>query len=158
MSDLTTKPPTATFQKTGEVTADAAPAPAATASIISSDIEISGNVETSGDVHIDGVIQGDVRAVKLTVGEAGKIFGEVAATQVVVNGAVKGRIVGDDVELKPSAMVQGDIAQTTLEVRRGAQFEGSVKRRAEPKPAPPPKPTSKPAASPAPETAAPKEA
>ena len=98
-------------------------------SIISSDIEISGNVETSGDVHIHGRIDGDVKAGNLTVGEDGRSLGEGAATQIVVNGAVNGKLVGDLVELRPSAKVEGDIHHKTLEVQRGAAFEGSVKRR-----------------------------
>ena len=130
MNDLTAKP-----QTTSANPADAdkpppkrAKAPGGKPSIISSDIEIEGDVETSGDVRIDGVINGDVRADTLIVGAAGRIFGEVAAAEVVVDGAVKGRIVGGDVELRSSAQVEGDIAHEVLEVKRGARFEGSVKR------------------------------
>lgn len=102
------------------------------ASVLSSDLTITGNLKTSGDVQVEGVIDGDIRAHLLTVGEGATVRGEVVADDVVVNGRVVGRVRGLKVRLTSSARVEGDIIHKTIAIESGAHFEGSVQRQDDP--------------------------
>ena len=102
------------------------------ASVLSSDLTITGNVKTSGDIQIEGVVDGDIRAHMLTVGESATIKGEIVADDIVVNGRVIGRVRGLKVRLTSTARVEGDIIHKTIAIESGAHFEGSVQRQDDP--------------------------
>jgi cytoskeletal protein CcmA (bactofilin family) len=102
------------------------------ASILSSDLTITGNLKTTGDIQVDGTGEGDIRAHLLTVGESATIKGEVIADDVVVNGRVVGRVRGLKVRLTSTARVEGDIIHKTIAIESGAHFEGSVQRQDDP--------------------------
>lgn len=102
------------------------------ASVLSSDLTIVGNIKTTGDINIEGVVEGDIRAHLLTVGETATIKGEIIADDVVVNGRVVGRVRGLKVRLTSTARVEGDIIHKTIAIESGAHFEGSVQRQEDP--------------------------
>ena len=108
----------------------AKPKPAA--SVLSSDLTIQGNVLTSGDIQIEGIVEGDIRAHTLVVGETATVKGEVIAEEVVVHGRVAGRLRGLKVRLSTSARCEGDIVHKTIAIESGAHFEGSVQRHDDP--------------------------
>lgn len=63
--------------------------------LIGRNASVQGDMEFSGGLHIDGRINGNVRATagaaaSLSVSEQGVIEGSVEAAHVVVNGAVNG--------------------------------------------------------------------
>ena len=101
-------------------------------SVLSSDLTITGNLKTSGDIQIEGVVEGDIHAHLLTVGESATIKGEIVADDVVVNGRVVGRVRGLKVRLTSTARVEGDIIHKTIAIESGAHFEGSVQRQDDP--------------------------
>jgi cytoskeletal protein CcmA (bactofilin family) len=114
-----------------------APAPSApkgkpAASILSTDLQITGNLRTTGDIVIEGVVDGDIRAHLLTVGESATIRGEIVADDIVINGRVIGRVRGLKVRLTSTARVEGDIIHKTIAIESGAHFEGSVQRQDDP--------------------------
>jgi cytoskeletal protein CcmA (bactofilin family) len=113
---------------------DSAPAPKAKppASVLSSDLTITGNIKTTGDIQVEGTIEGDIRAHLLTVGEGATVRGEVMADDVVVNGRIVGRVRGLKVRLTSTARVEGDIIHKTIAIESGAHFEGSVQRQDDP--------------------------
>ncbi|ETX29097.1 bactofilin family protein [Roseivivax isoporae] len=102
------------------------------ASVLSSDLHITGNVKTTGDIQVEGTVEGDIRAHLLTVGESATIKGEVIADDVVVNGRIVGRVRGLKVRLTATARVEGDIIHKTIAIESGAHFEGSVQRQDDP--------------------------
>ncbi|MDP1670065.1 bactofilin family protein [Phaeovulum sp.] len=109
-----------------------APRPKAPPSVLSSDLTIVGNLRTTGDVQVEGIVEGDIRAHLLTVGESATIKGEIVADDIVVNGRVVGRVRGLKVRLTSSARVEGDIVHKTIAIESGAHFEGSVQRQEDP--------------------------
>lgn len=117
---------------------DAKPAPAPSskpkppASVLSSDLTVTGNLRTTGDIQVEGNVEGDIRAHLLTVGEGATIKGEIVADDVVVNGRVIGRVRGLKVRLTATARVEGDIIHKTIAIESGAHFEGSVQRQDDP--------------------------
>ena len=110
----------------------AAPKPKAAPSVLSSDLTIKGNLQTTGDIQIEGVLEGDIKAHLLTVGESATVKGEVIADDVVVNGRVVGCVRGLKVRLTSTARVEGDVIHKTIAIESGAHFEGSVKRNDDP--------------------------
>jgi cytoskeletal protein CcmA (bactofilin family) len=102
------------------------------ASVLSADLTITGNLKTTGDIQVEGVVEGDIRAHLLTVGESATIRGEIVADDIVVNGRVVGRVRGLKVRLTSTARVEGDIIHKTIAIESGAHFEGSVQRQDDP--------------------------
>ena len=102
------------------------------ASVLSSDLTITGNLRTTGDIQVEGTVEGDIRAHLLTVGETATIRGEIVADDIVVNGRVIGRVRGLKVRLTSTARVEGDIIHKTIAIESGAHFEGSVQRQDDP--------------------------
>ena len=96
------------------------------ASVLSSDLTITGNLQ------VEGTVEGDIRAHLLTVGESATIRGEIVADDIVVNGRVIGRVRGLKVRLTSTARVEGDIIHKTIAIESGAHFEGSVQRQDDP--------------------------
>ncbi|MCV3271117.1 bactofilin family protein [Roseobacter sinensis] len=102
------------------------------ASVLSSDLHVTGNMKTTGDINVEGTVEGDIRAHLLTIGETATIKGEVIADDVVVNGRIVGRVRGLKVRLTSTARVEGDIIHKTIAIESGAHFEGSVQRQDDP--------------------------
>lgn len=99
----------------------AAPKPA---SLISENLVIEGGVTGEGEVQIDGVVRGDVRVGKLTVGETGHIEGNVYAEAVEARGRIIGGITAKQVRLYGTAYIDGDITHEQLAMETGAFFQG----------------------------------
>jgi cytoskeletal protein CcmA (bactofilin family) len=99
-----------------------------TPSIISANLHIVGNLKTEGEIQIDGLVDGDVSGQKLTVGGDATVNGEIVADEVLVRGAVNGRIRARSVQLAKSAKVMGDILHEILAVEAGAHLEGHCRR------------------------------
>ena len=87
---------------------------------------------TSGDIQVEGIVEGDIRAHTLVVGESATVKGEVVAEEVIVHGRVIGRLRGLKVRLSTSARCEGDIVHKTIAIESGAHFEGSVQRQDDP--------------------------
>ena len=102
------------------------------ASVLSTDLTITGNLKTTGDIQIEGTVEGDIRAHLLTVGENATVKGEIVADDVVINGRIIGRVRGLKVRLTSTAKVEGDIIHKTIAIESGAHFEGSVQRADDP--------------------------
>lgn len=104
-------------------TADARPKLRA-ASLLSEDLTVEGNVVCDGEVQIDGVVRGDVRVSRLTIGETGHVEGQVFSEAVEVRGRVIGSITAKQVRLYGTAYVDGDITHEQLAIENGAFFQG----------------------------------
>ena len=126
---------TASGKTASALTADfkpSAPKAKPPASLLSSDLHITGNIKTTGDIQVEGTVEGDIRAHLLTIGETATIKGELTADDVIVNGRIVGRVRGIKVRLTASARVEGDIIHKTIAIESGAHFEGSVQRQDDP--------------------------
>lgn len=94
------------------------------ASLIAQNVTITGDLVSDGEVQLDGVVVGDVRVARLSIGETGRVEGAVEAETVDVRGAVSGTIRAGAVKLFATARVDGDVTQTSLAVEAGAHFQG----------------------------------
>lgn len=126
------KAPTMSDNKSSSEFTPSSPKAKPPASVLSADLNITGNIKTTGDINIEGVVEGDIRAHLLTVGEGATVKGECIADDVVVNGRVVGKVRGLKVRLTSTARVEGDIIHKTIAIESGAHFEGSVQRQEDP--------------------------
>ncbi len=98
--------------------------PQVVASVIGRDITIEGEVTGEGELHLDGVIRGDVKVGRLSIGETGHIEGSVSAELAEVRGKVIGSITAKQIRLYATSQVDGDITHEQLAMETGASFQG----------------------------------
>jgi cytoskeletal protein CcmA (bactofilin family) len=100
--------------------------------LIGKTVSVQGDVEFAGGLHIDGRVTGSVRAIAgvpaaLSISEHAVIDGSVEAPSVVLNGRVKGDIVGRErVILGAKARVQGNVHYSVIEMALGAEISGKL--------------------------------
>ncbi|MFP4519489.1 MAG: polymer-forming cytoskeletal protein [Oceanicaulis sp.] len=101
-------------------------------SILSADLTVTGSIVCEGEVQLDGVVEGDVRAGSLTIGEEATVKGEVVCETVVIRGRVEGSVRARQVQLTSTARVEGDVIHASLAIESGAYFDGHCKRSSDP--------------------------
>ena len=110
--------------------------------VIGSQTHVEGDVRFSGGLHIDGTVKGNLVAepgteTVLTVSEKGRIEGDVRVPNLILNGAVQGDVhASERVELASHARVTGNVYYNLIEMAMGAEVNGNLVHRAEPKRAP----------------------
>ena len=112
---------------------------AAPPSIVSADAKVKGDVISAGDLQVDGVIDGDVKAIALTVGATGVVNGAVTAESALIRGTVTGPVRVPKITLARSCRVTGDILHEQLTIEPGAYVEGHCRRMDKPPALPEPK-------------------
>ncbi len=96
---------------------------------IGKSVVVKGELSGSEDLYLDGEVEGSIelRSHSLTIGPNGKVRANVSAKEVVVHGKVEGNIRGTErVELRKSAVLNGDIATQRIVIEDGAFFKGSI--------------------------------
>ena len=96
-------------------------------SIISSDVVMIGTLTSAGDVQIESRVDGDVRCVRLIVGDSGEVNGNILAEDVTIRGRVTGLIRARSVFLCSASHVGGDILSETFAAEIGAIFDGNCR-------------------------------
>ncbi len=97
-------------------------------SIVSADLRVVGDLVGDGEVHVEGRVDGNIRAKSLTVGKRGHVEGKVNVAELCVFGTIRGSIKARKVRLMRSARVIGDVAHEKLEIEAGAVVDGFYKR------------------------------
>lgn len=96
--------------------------------IIGADFRVKGDISCEGDIQLEGTVDGNIKSVRLTVGETGIVNGDVNAEGVRVQGKVVGKIHAKTVELAGTGHVTGDILHERLSVENGAFLNGHCRR------------------------------
>lgn len=115
---------------------DAAPAPVAQPqaggaerATIGRSIQVRGDVTGDEDLLVQGRVEGSInlRQHAVTVGSDGEVVASIVGRLVTVEGRVEGNIDGaEQVVLRSSAFVKGDIKAPRLVLENGARFRGLV--------------------------------
>ena len=102
-------------------------------SLIGQHTKIKGEVSFSGGLHIDGIIEGDIIALKdedssvLTLSEQGTIKGDIRVPNVIINGTVQGNVYAEEhTELALNARIIGNVYYNLIEMAMGAEVNGSL--------------------------------
>jgi len=116
-----------------QASAPAAPRPASgnrsEGAFIGASIQIHGELRGEEDVFVEGQIHGAVHLVNntLTVGGRGKLKANVYANTVLVDGRVEGDLYGSEqVIVRKSAEVRGNITSPRVSLEDGSTFKGSI--------------------------------
>lgn len=112
------------------------------ASLVAENLTVEGGISGEGELHVDGIVRGDIRIGKLTIGDTGHVEGSIFAEAVEARGRVIGAITAKQVRLYGTCYVDGDITHEQLAMETGAFFQGRSLKFQRP-PAPPPEPQSK---------------
>jgi cytoskeletal protein CcmA (bactofilin family) len=95
---------------------------------ISASTKVRGSISGSEDLSVEGYVEGNVRIDgDFTLGENGRVEGDVSARRVIVNGTVKGNITTTvHLLLAKTAKVKGDLSGPVLKLEEGALLYGDV--------------------------------
>ena len=93
-------------------------------SVISKALKITGQLESTEDIRIDGEVDGDVRAVSVTVGSGARVKGTVYGNAVELSGTIDGKIEAEKVVLTSSARMSGDVIHKDIKIESGAFIDG----------------------------------
>jgi cytoskeletal protein CcmA (bactofilin family) len=93
-------------------------------SVISKALKITGQLESTEDIRIDGEVEGDVRAVSVTVGSGAKVKGTVYGNAVELSGTIDGKIEAQKVVLTSTAHMTGDVIHQDIRIESGAYIAG----------------------------------
>lgn len=85
---------------------------------------IEGTIHTESDIRIDGNVTGSVYSKgKVIIGASGVIDGEIECVNAVIEGTFKGKLVVSELlQVKESALVEGDVHTAKLIVNAGSTF------------------------------------
>jgi cytoskeletal protein CcmA (bactofilin family) len=97
---------------------------AASVSVISKALKITGQLESTEDIQIEGEVDGDVRAVTVKVGANAKVKGTVYGDEVELAGSVEGKIEARKVVLTSTARMSGDVVHADIRIDSGAYISG----------------------------------
>jgi len=92
-------------------------------------ISIHGEVTGDEDLLIQGRVEGSVelRQQAITVGQDGRVTAAISGRIIIVEGQVEGDLKAEEqIILKASAKVQGDITSPRVVLEDGAVFSGGV--------------------------------
>ena len=98
---------------------------------IGKSVIIKGELSGSEDLNLDGEVEGSIELKQnaVTVGPNGRVKGKISAKSVFVEGKVTGNIFGSErVEVRGTAVVDGDIATKRIVIAEGASYKGSVNK------------------------------
>ncbi len=96
---------------------------------IGKSVVIKGELSGSEDLYVDGHVEGSIelRNNSLIVGPNGNVKATVSAKGVVIQGKLDGTISASErVELRKSAVVNGDVSTQRIAIEEGASFHGKI--------------------------------
>lgn len=126
--------PAATPASPATPTTTASAARSRVTAVIGPSIQIEGTLRGQEDVYVEGEVTGQVQLQNntLTIGNAGKLKADVYAHTVFVEGSMEGDLVGSEqVIIRKSARVRGNITSPRVTLEDGASFKGSIEMDAE---------------------------
>jgi cytoskeletal protein CcmA (bactofilin family) len=107
--------------------------PAEGSTVIGKSVVIRGDVSGNEDLYIDGDIEGTITLTdsQLTVGPNARVRADVSVRDIVVFGHLTGNINATGrVDLRQSALVNGDVLAGRLSIEESAVLKGRVELKA----------------------------
>lgn len=99
------------------------------AAVIGPSIHINGDLHGEEDLIIEGEVKGTVHLKnnRLTIGSHGKVTADVYAHTIFVDGFIEGDIYGaEQISIRKSAQMQGNITAPRVSLEDGARFKGAI--------------------------------
>lgn len=113
------------------------PSDPAEATVIGKGIHIRGELTGSAPIEVWGSLEGVTGTEgRFWVREGGRVGGEIAAAEVIIEGQVEGKISAEHkVEFRPTCKVEGDVVAKRVAIAEGAVFDGRIRMSGAGKPA-----------------------
>ncbi len=90
---------------------------------------VKGTLAGDEDLLVEGRLDGEIslRQNRVTVGETGRLKADVYCKSICVEGEVDGNLFGDDeVVIRRSGNVRGNVTAPRVTLENGAKFKGSI--------------------------------
>lgn len=90
--------------------------------------KVEGNVAAGSDIRIDGELQGNLDCSgRVIVGPEGFIKGTVNCANGVIEGRITGKLIcADQLNIRETATIEGEITTGKLNVQTGAVINGDI--------------------------------
>jgi cytoskeletal protein CcmA (bactofilin family) len=100
--------------------------------IIGHGYTFTGELKGASIIRIEGKIIGNVLVESgVVLGENGIIEGDIYTKSAIIYGTVSGNVQADQLEIKKSGRITGDITTNNLEIELGAQYNGRLNMQSE---------------------------
>jgi cytoskeletal protein CcmA (bactofilin family) len=94
--------------------------------IIAAGAHFKGQIKHARSIEINGIVEADLRADKVTIGPDGKFVGVINADLVVISGDYNGTMDAGSIWATATAKIAGKIQYKTLQMDRGAALNCRV--------------------------------
>jgi len=94
--------------------------------IIGTDAKFVGTISNVKSIEIEGTVEADLTAEKLSIGATGKFAGQVTCDLVVIGGAYDGIMQAGSIWATETAQIAGEIHYQSLQMDRGAALNCRV--------------------------------
>lgn len=129
-SPMSTPPPAAPAAAAPRGESEAPrPATASERAVLSPSIVLRGEISGDEDLLVEGRVEGKVllRQNVVTVGAKGRVAAEVHARTILIEGEVEGNLAAEEqIVLRKSARVRGDLVAPRVTIEDGARFKGTI--------------------------------
>ena len=88
--------------------------------VIASGATFKGQIKNTPAIEINGTVEADIKAEKLTIGEGGKYVGAANVELVVISGYYDGNMDAGSIWATATAEISGKIQYKTIQLDRGA--------------------------------------
>jgi len=96
-------------------------------STIGPGLRVIGNCITDGAIHVDGFVEGSIKAGEVVVEKGGIVQGDIQTQNLIVAGQVSGNIAARGrAEFKASCHVEGDILSPRIKIEEGGRIDGRL--------------------------------
>lgn len=96
-------------------------------SFICSQTQVIGNIVFNGGLHVEGRVEGNIRADDGCLNLHGEVVGDIEVPNAIINGVVRGNLTClQHLELAAGARVHGVVVYQSMEMMLGAQVTGQM--------------------------------
>jgi cytoskeletal protein CcmA (bactofilin family) len=94
--------------------------------IIGQSVKVKGDFAGKGNLIVEGEVEGNIKTEGMLIAKSGsKIFANIKAKDAIIGGEVSGNVlISNSLELTPSAKITGDIHAMSINMAKGAIFNG----------------------------------
>ncbi|MDQ0338805.1 cytoskeletal protein CcmA (bactofilin family) [Caldalkalibacillus uzonensis] len=94
--------------------------------LIGKGTRLEGKIVSSSSLRLDGELVGEIQTEgNITLGKEGNVHGNLYAKNITIEGRIEGNLCAKKhIYLSSSAQVLGDITAESLEMEKGATFNG----------------------------------
>ena len=98
-------------------------------SFIADGVTVGGKISGQGDLVIGGTVTGEIRLAgnQVTIEKGGRVEADIQGESIIVEGSFKGKLTAKGlVIVKETALLEGELKATRLQMEDGAKLKGSV--------------------------------